>query len=96
MPGNGALVAAVAIASGVQPEVAGKPEPAMVRLVRDRFGDAGVMVGDRPSTDGALAAALDWPFALVRSGVTDEAIPDPPPAHVAASLADLVPRLLSG
>ena len=43
------------------------------------------MVGDRPSTDGALADALGWPFALVLSGVTaavappgGEAIPSPP------------------
>ena len=28
------------------------------------------MVGDRPSTDGALAAQLGIPFALVLSGVT--------------------------
>jgi HAD superfamily hydrolase (TIGR01450 family) len=99
LPGNGALVAAVATASGVQPEVAGKPEPAMVALVRDRFGDQGVMVGDRPSTDGALAAALGWPFALVLSGVAgeqgDEAVPDPAPAHVAADLAALAPHLLA-
>ena len=28
------------------------------------------MVGDRPATDGALAAQLGIPFALVFSGVT--------------------------
>ena len=27
------------------------------------------MVGDRPTTDGALADPLGWPFALVLSGV---------------------------
>ena len=56
------------------------------------------MVGDRPSTDGAFAAALGWPFALVLSGVAGSAggepVPDPPPPFVAADLAGLVPLLL--
>ena len=92
LPGNGSLVAAVATASGRTPEVAGKPEPPTVALVRRRFGDRGVMVGDRPSTDGALAAALGWPFALVVSEATVSS--DEPADHgatwVAASLAELV------
>lgn len=70
IPGNGALVAAVATAGGRPPEVAGKPEAPTVAMVRERFGDRGVMVGDRPSTDGALARALGWPFALVVSDAT--------------------------
>ena len=57
-PGAGALVAAVATAAGARPEVAGKPEVATVELVRERFGSVGVVVGDRPSTDGALAARV--------------------------------------
>jgi ribonucleotide monophosphatase NagD (HAD superfamily) len=59
------------------------------------------MVGDRPSTDGAMAETLGWPFALVLSGVTaavappgGEAIPDPPPPFVAADLGALVDPLL--
>ena len=101
IPGSGAIVAAVATASGRSPEVAGKPEQPMVDLIRTRFGSAGVVVGDRPSTDGALAAALDWPFALVLSGVTQrdarpggETIPEPPPPFVADDLAALVPQLV--
>lgn len=70
LPGNGSLVAAVATAAGRRPEVAGKPEAPTVALVRHRFGDDGVIVGDRPSTDGALAVALGWPFALVVSSAT--------------------------
>jgi ribonucleotide monophosphatase NagD (HAD superfamily) len=88
LPGAGAIVASIATAAGRAPEVAGKPEPPMVELVHDRYGDRGVMIGDRPSTDGALAAALGWPFALVLSGVAgsvgEEPVPDPPPAFVAA------------
>lgn len=99
LPGNGALVAAVTTAAGVEPEVAGKPERATVALVRRRLGDVGVMVGDRPSTDGALAAALGWPFALVLSGVGgphgEEPVPEPAPAFVAADLGELAPRLVA-
>jgi HAD superfamily hydrolase (TIGR01450 family) len=99
VPGAGALVAAVATASGVRADVAGKPEPATVALVRQRFGTTGVVVGDRPSTDGALAHALSWPFALVLSGVAgthgEEPVPEPPPPFVAADLARLAPELVT-
>lgn len=75
MPGSGALLAAVATASGVVPEVAGKPHPPMVDYVaRYILGGAeavsAVMVGDQPGTDGVLAERLGIPFVLVDSGVT--------------------------
>ncbi len=106
LPGNGAIVAAVATAAGRSPEVAGKPEHPTVALVRARFAGEltdgpALMVGDRPSTDGALATALGWPFALVLSGISDgdgggEPVPvDPAPAYVAADLAELARVLLS-
>ena len=66
LPGAGSLVAAVATASGRVPEVAGKPHAATVTLVHQRFGRDGVMVGDRPSTDGELARAARL---AVRDGV---------------------------
>jgi 4-nitrophenyl phosphatase len=102
IPGAGSLVAAVATAAGSTPEVAGKPEAPTVGLIRERFGTTGVVVGDRPSTDGALATAIGWPFALVLSGVTaavappgGEAIPDPAPPFVAADLGALAPVLIA-
>jgi glycerol 3-phosphatase-2 len=102
LPGTGSITAAVAVASGRQPEVAGKPEAATVTLVRERFGSHGVVVGDRPSSDGALATALGWPFGLVLSGVTaavappgGEAIPSPPPRFVGADLGALAPELIA-
>ena len=99
LPGAGSLVAAVATASGRQPEVAGKPEAPMAALVRDRYGRAAVMIGDRPSTDGAFAAALDCPFALVLSGVVgtagEETIPNPPPPFVASDLGALASELIA-
>ncbi len=75
MPGSGALLAAVATASGVTPEIAGKPHAAMATLMQSRFGfsdgDASVvMIGDQPGTDGRLAERLNIPFGLVDSGVT--------------------------
>jgi glycerol 3-phosphatase-2 len=101
IPGAGALVAAVATAAGATPEVAGKPARPMVELIRERFGTEGVVVGDRPSTDGALADALGWPFALVLSGVTartappgGEAIPHPPPPFLASDLGALAASLI--
>jgi glycerol 3-phosphatase-2 len=85
-------VAAVATASGGTPEVAGKPEPPTVALVRRRFGDRGVMVGDRPSIDGALAAALGWSFALVVSEATISS--DEPADHGAAWVGDSLAELV--
>ena len=100
LPGAGAIVAAIATASGTSPEVAGKPSPAMAALVRHRLGTRGLVVGDRPSTDGALAQVLGWPFALVLSGVTGrvappggETVPDPPPPVVGDNLASAVPQI---
>ena len=87
-------------AAGVEPEVAGKPNAPMVTSFANASVGAVVMIGDRPSTDGAFATALAWPFALVMSGVCGspggEPVPDPPPAFVADDLAALAPMLLAG
>ncbi|MDP9070352.1 MAG: HAD-IIA family hydrolase [Actinomycetota bacterium] len=92
LPGGGALLAAVAYASGAEPEVAGKPNQPMADLVAERVGKVDVVVGDRPTTDGLLAHRLDARFVLVLSGVTDEdQLPgDPVPDEVAADLAAVV------
>jgi glycerol 3-phosphatase-2 len=99
LPGAGSLVAAVETAGGRRAEVAGKPEPAMAALVRARYAEPVVMIGDRPSTDGDFATALGVPFALVLSGIAgshgEEPVPDPAPAFVAADLGALAPMLIS-
>jgi HAD superfamily hydrolase (TIGR01450 family) len=98
LPGGGALLAAVAYAASVVPEVAGKPHEPMVQLVAERVGPVEVMVGDRPSTDGLMARRLGARFALVLSGVTPvagEAI-TPVPDEVAPDLAGLVARYQLG
>jgi HAD superfamily hydrolase (TIGR01450 family) len=95
LPGNGSLLAAVATASGATPVIAGKPYAPMAELVRGRLGPEGVMVGDRPDTDGGFARALGYRFALVLSGVTRrEDLPlDPAPDLVAEDAAEAVRTL---
>jgi HAD superfamily hydrolase (TIGR01450 family) len=75
VPGSGALLAAVTAASGVTPEIAGKPHAPMASLMTSRFAfserdPSVVLVGDQARTDGRLAERLGVPFALVDSGVT--------------------------
>ena len=98
VPGAGALLAAVATASETAPEVAGKPHRATADAITALVppGELRVMVGDRPSTDGALARQLDIPFALVLSGVTPpNGVPaDAGAAVVAADLLTLVRQAL--
>ena len=94
IPGGGAILAGVSTAAGVAPEVAGKPHRPMADLVRHRVGEEGVMVGDRPDTDGRFAVALGYRFALVLSGVTTALPVDPEPDLVATDLAALVDQEL--
>lgn len=96
LPGNGALVAAVATCAGVAPEIAGKPHAPIAGFVRDRLGPVGVMVGDRPETDGRFAASVGYDFGLVLSGVVGPGdLPvEPTPRYVAADLMTLVDELL--
>jgi 4-nitrophenyl phosphatase len=71
LPGGGAIVAAVRATTGVEPEVAGKPNAPMRALLRAKgIGEAWV-IGDRVDTDVALARAEpDWTSILVLTGVT--------------------------
>ena len=92
IPGGGALLAAVAYATGADPELAGKPNRPTVNLIAERVGHVELVVGDRPSTDGRLARALDAGFALVFSGVTtaDDLPVEPAPDLVGDDLAAVV------
>jgi 4-nitrophenyl phosphatase len=100
IPGGGALLASVAAAAGVEPEVAGKPYQPMADAVLARIGgaaDEGVVVGDRPDTDGLIAKRLGLPFGLVFTGVSseDDAPFDPEPDMTAPDLATLVNQELA-
>ncbi|MEY2569391.1 MAG: hypothetical protein QOE35_3920 [Actinomycetota bacterium] len=92
VPGGGSLLAAVSYATGKPAEVAGKPFKATVGLIRERVGRVEVVVGDRASTDGALAHNLGARFVLVLSGVTgqDDLPVTPAPDLVVADLAAAV------
>jgi 4-nitrophenyl phosphatase len=102
VPGGGSIVAAIATASGVEPETAGKPHPPMVRAVRRLLGDDAadpqrlVVVGDQVSTDGRLAHALGCRFAIVRTGNTGpEVVVDPRADLDGADLAAVVAELVA-
>ncbi|MGH3666040.1 MAG: HAD-IIA family hydrolase [Egibacteraceae bacterium] len=70
-PGNGAILAALTVASGREPEIAGKPGAAMFRAAARKLPSGPLlMVGDRPETDLSGAAELGWDTALVLTGVT--------------------------
>lgn len=70
-PGNGALVDLVARHARREPQVAGKPGPALFEETLDRVGgDRPIFVGDRLDTDIAGAVALGWDCLLVMTGVT--------------------------
>lgn len=100
LPGNGALVAALSAAAGRSADVAGKPHAPMADELLRRWGSIEVVVGDRPDTDGRLAARIGARFALVLSGVTaaapDPAEGEPEPWAVCTDLAELVQRWSSG
>lgn len=74
LPGNGSMVAALRAATDQQPQVAGKPAPALMAdaLARGDF-DAPLVVGDRLDTDIEGARASGLPSLMVLSGVNDAA-----------------------
>jgi glycerol-1-phosphatase len=69
-PGAGATLALLQASTGVRPEVAGKPERALLDTAAAAIGDGPyLMVGDRADTDLDGAHRLGWSTALVLSGV---------------------------
>lgn len=71
LPGNGALVAALQLATGRAPVVVGKPEPALHRESVERVGATRpLVVGDRLDTDVLGAVRTGSDSLLVLTGVT--------------------------
>lgn len=95
LPGNGAMTRVIATATGVEPIVAGKPEPPLHRESMLRTGSRRpLVVGDRLDTDieGATNAGVD--SLLVLTGVASPldlltAGPRHRPTYVAADLSAL-------
>ncbi|WP_134061004.1 HAD-IIA family hydrolase [Mycolicibacterium litorale] len=95
LPGNGSMVAALRAATACEPQVAGKPQPTLMRDALSR-GDfrTPLVVGDRLDTDIAGANAAALPSLLVLSGVStaDEtlrAVPQERPDYIAEDLRSL-------
>jgi HAD superfamily hydrolase (TIGR01450 family) len=95
-PGNGSLIQVIATATGVQPLVAGKPEPPLHRESVLRTGARHpLVVGDRLDTDIEGAHRVGADSMLVLTGVTGaaEAVLAPPsqrPTYLAEDLAGLL------
>ncbi len=99
IPGAGAILAALEAATGVKPQIIGKPAPEMYRVALQRLGTTPVetlVVGDRLDTDIAGAQELGYRTALVLSGATSAAVAsawNPPPDLIVQDLTHLVEYL---
>src|SRR5260370_20340835 len=95
-PGNGSLIQVIATATGVQPLVAGKPEPPLHRESVLRTGAMHpLVVGDRLDTDIEGAHRVGADSLLVLTGVTGpaDAVLAPPsqrPTYLAEDLGGLL------
>jgi HAD superfamily hydrolase (TIGR01450 family) len=95
-PGNGSLLQVIATATGVQPVLAGKPEPPLHNesVLRTKARNP-LVVGDRLDTDIEAASRVGADAMLVLTGVTRpaDAVLAPPsqrPAYLAEDLAGLL------
>lgn len=95
LPGNGSMVSVLRIASGREPQVAGKPGPALLREAARQSGAAApLMIGDRLDTDIEGAVTMGWDSLLVLTGVTGleelvRARREERPTYIAPDLAAL-------
>jgi len=100
-PGAGALLAAIAATTGVQPTLFGKPEPEMFEQALNVLGtpaDLTAMLGDRLETDiagGQRAGLLTIAVATGVSALEDFENADPPPDYVFPSVVELHAALRS-
>ncbi len=95
-PGGGSILAAIATAGGVTPEVAGKPFAPMAAVIAEVLNRSNpfdparvIMVGDRMDTDGMFAVQVGCRFALVRTGSTPVGAPVPDLPSGSLDVADL-------
>jgi 4-nitrophenyl phosphatase len=94
-PGAGSIVAAIEVASGVNPIVVGKPEPTMALDACQSLGidpNQALMVGDRLDTDIECARRAGCKPWLVLTGVTAEIVAE---LQGSADLTGLVDYLTS-
>jgi glycerol 3-phosphatase-2 len=95
VPGNGALVAVLRTANRIEPQVAGKPAPALMRKAVERVGGhAPLVVGDVLYTDiqGGRAAGMATLHVLTGAGTPADLLAAPPearPDYIGADLGAL-------
>ena len=73
VPGTGAILAALEAATGVSPQVIGKPQPTLLELAMDRMGvdrNGTAIVGDRLETDILGGKNAGITTVLVLGGIT--------------------------
>jgi phosphoglycolate/pyridoxal phosphate phosphatase family enzyme len=79
LPGAGSMVAAIRTATGVEPTIIGKPEPAMFLAILEQLGvtpaDA-LVIGDNPDSDVVAANRAGIRAVLVLTGVADALVAD--------------------
>lgn len=96
IPGAGAIIGALEIATDVTPIIAGKPSPTLYEFALEKLGtkpSETLIVGDRLETDVTGGQHLDCPTALVLSGIAtrEEAENHTPPVDfIEPTLGDLV------
>ena len=92
LPGTGAIAAALSYASGVRPEVVGKPARVFFETALRRFGataDRSVIVGDTLDSDIAGGAAVGMRTVLVGEASPSTLDPAPVPDHRAGGLREV-------
>jgi len=95
LPGNGAMVTALKVATGLEPQVAGKPGLRLVQQAVERTGStAPLVVGDRLDTDIEGGHPAGLPTLHVLTGISRPAdvlaaIPRQRPTYIAADLRSL-------
>ena len=103
LPGAGAVVAALEVATGRRPIVIGKPEPGLFQAAAQIAGVApaqAVVIGDGLGTDVAAAQRIGARSVLMLTGVTTAAEADGAPAALrptaVAADADALAAVLEG
>jgi 4-nitrophenyl phosphatase len=74
VPGAGAIVAALRTASGAEPLIIGKPQPAMFTAILEAAGvsaSEALVIGDNPDADVVAARRAGIPVVLVLTGIAD-------------------------
>ena len=95
LPGNGAMITALKVATGLEPQVAGKPGLRLTQQAVERTGSsAPLVVGDRLDTDIQGAHTAGLPSLHVLTGISRPAdvlaaIPSQRPTYIAADLRSL-------